>query len=189
MNRIQLRTFIEKLPLENVQWISYQSEPSARNSQPEFNAPCWYYIILAKHPPSAGFPSPSEGAVTIWGRKKIGRHGCPIFGCLWRPKFRVPPAPQFSGASGAPNGFKNLTRAMMIPNMCLVLKLDNGKVVSIANEQNHRITDRVTEPSSSVLVYRYICIYNKTISYLRPPISGLIQPLYANKLEMQLNKM
>ena len=39
---------------------------------------------------------------------------------------------------GAPNDFKDLTRAMRIPNMCLVLKLDNGKVVSIANEQNHR---------------------------------------------------
>ena len=35
--------------------------------------------------------------------------------------------------------------------MCLVLKLDNGKVVSIANEQ----TDRITEPSSIVLVYRF----------------------------------
>ena len=40
---------------------------------------------------------------------------------------------------------------MRIPNICLVLKLDNGKVVSIANEQNHR----VTEPSSTVLVYRF----------------------------------
>ena len=35
--------------------------------------------------------------------------------------------------------------------MCLVLKLDNGKVVSIANGQS----DRVTEPSSTELVYRY----------------------------------
>ena len=41
------------------------------------------------------------------------------------------------GACGAPNGFKNLTHFMRIPNMCLVLKLDNGKVVSIANGQNH----------------------------------------------------
>ena len=38
--------------------------------------------------------------------------------------------------------------------MCLVLKLDNGKVVSIANEQTDRVTDRVTEPSTTVLVYR-----------------------------------
>ena len=36
--------------------------------------------------------------------------------------------------------------------MYLVLTLDNGKVVSIANEQNHR----VTEPYTSVLVCRYI---------------------------------
>ena len=44
-------------------------------------------------------------------------------------------------AFGAPNGLRNLTRAMRIPNMCLVLKLDNGKVVSIANEQNYRQTE------------------------------------------------
>ena len=37
--------------------------------------------------------------------------------------------------------------------MCLVLELDNGKVVSIANEQNHRQIDRITEPSSTVLVH------------------------------------
>ena len=42
-------------------------------------------------------------------------------------------------------------RTMSIPNMCLlVCKFDNGKLVSIANEQTHRIT----EPSSTVLVYR-----------------------------------
>ena len=39
--------------------------------------------------------------------------------------------------------------------MCLVLKLDNGKVVSIANGQNHRHIDRITQPSSSVLEYRF----------------------------------
>ena len=40
--------------------------------------------------------------------------------------------------------------------MCLVLKMDNGKVVYVANRQNHRIT----KPSSTVLVYRYaLCIY------------------------------
>ena len=36
---------------------------------------------------------------------------------------------------GVPHSFKNLRRVMRIPNMCLVLKLDNGKVVSIANGQ------------------------------------------------------
>jgi len=46
--------------------------------------------------------------------------------------------PSGGGTSVAPNGFKNLTRSMRIPNMCLVLKLDNGKVVSIANEQTDR---------------------------------------------------
>ena len=34
--------------------------------------------------------------------------------------------------------------------MCLVLKLENGKVVFLENEQSAR----VTEPSSTVLVYR-----------------------------------
>ena len=51
------------------------------------------------------------------------------------------------GACSAPNSFNNLIRSMRIPNMYLVLKLDNGKVVSIANEQ----TDRFTQPSSTVL--------------------------------------
>ena len=56
--------------------------------------------------------------------------------------------------------------------MCLVLKLDNGKVVSIADEQTHRWT----EPPSTVLVYRLLKIerlrlhsikglYNYTDSY------------------------
>ena len=40
-----------------------------------------------------------------------------------------------------PNSFKNFRSAMRIPNMCLVLKLDNGQVVSIADEQNHRQTE------------------------------------------------
>ena len=50
--------------------------------------------------------------------------------------------PLSGGACDAPNGFKNLTRAMRIPIMSLVLKLDNGKVVSIANEQTESQTDR-----------------------------------------------
>ena len=40
-----------------------------------------------------------------------------------------------TAAFGAPNGFKNFCRAMRIPNMCLVLKLDDGEVVSIADEK------------------------------------------------------
>ena len=50
------------------------------------------------------------------------------------------------GAFGAPNGFQNVTRSMRIPNMCLVLKSDNGKVVSIANGQNHRQTESPNHP-------------------------------------------
>ena len=56
-------------------------------------------------------------------KKNWGVCGIPNFG---RP---------FSGAYGAPNCFKNFSCAMRIPNMCLVLKLNNGKVVSIAVEQ------------------------------------------------------
>ena len=68
-------------------------------------------------------------------------------------KFGAPAAPQISGAFVAPNGFKNFRWAMRrIPNMGFILKLDNGKVVSIAEEQ----IDRITEPPSTVLVYRYI---------------------------------
>ena len=60
-----------------------------------------------------------------------------------------------SGACGAPNDFTNLTRSMRIPNMCLILKLDNGKVASIANGQTHRMT----QPPSTVLVYRCVYVY------------------------------
>ena len=42
----------------------------------------------------------------------------------------APTAPHVSGAFGDLYGFKNLTHSMRIPNMCLALKLDNGKVVS-----------------------------------------------------------
>ena len=51
-----------------------------------------------------------------------------------------------SGACGAPNGFKKVTRSLRIPNMFLILKLDNGKVVSIANGQNHRWTESPNHP-------------------------------------------
>ena len=43
---------------------------------------------------------------------------------------------------------------MGIPNMCLVLKSDNGKVVSIANRQTESQNQGITEPSSTVLLYR-----------------------------------
>ena len=49
-------------------------------------------------------------------------------------------------AFGAPNDFNNVTRSMRIPNMCLVLKSENGKVVSITNEQNHRQTESCQHP-------------------------------------------
>ena len=50
---------------------------------------------------------------------------------------------RFWGTADAPNGIDNFRRAMKIPNMLTVLKLDNGKVVSIADEQtdgqNHTV--------------------------------------------------
>ena len=42
---------------------------------------------------------------------------------------------------------------MRIPNMCLVLKLDKGKVVSIANEQNHRQNHRTIQYRISIQIY------------------------------------
>ena len=56
--------------------------------------------------------------------------------------FRVPSAPLLGGAWGA-HSFKYYCRLMRIPNICLVLKLDNGKVVSIVNGQ----TDRQNHPA------------------------------------------
>ena len=108
-------------------------------------------VIRAKHPPWAGFLSPSMGAAPRAPPSK--RH-------LWETaalgggkraeieKIEASGRPTGSGDKfflkkvvfGAPDGFKNLTRFMRNPNMCLVLKLDNGKMVSIANGQNHRRT-------------------------------------------------
>ena len=68
----------------------------------------------------------------IWGTSPVGASAYAAVGGKKK---------EIWGTFGAPNGFKNVTRPMRIPNMCLILKLDNGKVVSMANEQNHRITD------------------------------------------------
>ena len=93
--------------------------------------------ILAKFPPSAGFPSPSGGVAP----------SAPRLVCLRRPF-----AAAFGGgkreintknwgAYGA-HSIKSFRRVIRIPNMYLVFKLDNGKVVSIAKgqteSQNHR---------------------------------------------------
>ena len=82
----------------------------------------------------------------------------------WASQEGSPSAP-FWGTCGAPNGFKNLTRSMRIRNMCLVLKLDNGKVVSIANGQ----IDRQTESHSHPVPYtdtlsRYIYIWTLIVT-------------------------
>ena len=58
-------------------------------------------------------------------------------------KFGVPTAPHYSGACGA-HSFKNFRRVMRIPNMSLVLKLDNGKVVSTQRKKKESL---VTKPS------------------------------------------
>ena len=80
--------------------------------------------------------------ISILANSRLRRH-------LWAPsaavketkknkKIGAPPASLSGGACGAPNGFKNVTRSMRIPNMCLILKSDNGKVVSIVNGQSDR---------------------------------------------------
>ena len=46
---------------------------------------------------------------------------------------------------------------MKVPNMCLVLKLDNGKVDSIADEQTHSVA------------YYNIDIYNLHATRFGPP--------------------
>ena len=88
----------------------------------------------------------------------LGAHFAPSSAVVEEKKIEAPMAPHISGACGA-HSFKYFRRVMRIPNMCLVLKLDNGKVVS-TNGQTDRITDRqnhrVTEPSSTVLVYRFM---------------------------------
>ena len=86
--------------------------------------------ILAKHQPSAGFLSPSGRAAPSAGASE-GKY----LGCRRRPKFIF-------------------RRVMRIPDMSLVLKLDNGEVITTANEQ----TDRITQPYSTVLVYRWLIL-------------------------------
>ena len=97
---------------------------------------CIVTKILAKHQPSAGFPSASGGAAPLG-------------------HFRHPPICETAAfgdgkrkeknkinwcAGGAINGFKNWTCVMRIPNMCLVLKLDNGNRITDRQResQNHR---------------------------------------------------
>ena len=91
-----------------------------------------YLHILAKQPPSAGIPSPSGEAVPPLGAVGAPSGETAAFGGGER---RIEGEKKNWGAMGATNGFKNLTCAMRIPNMCLVLKLDNMKVVSIADKQ------------------------------------------------------
>ena len=117
-----------------------------------------YIYILAKQLPWAAFPSPFGGAPPLgcprcpFGKpppkaavkekkkkKKWGARGASFgvagttFGGGKKNNIGAPTAPQ--------KVLQCFRRAMKIPNVCLVLKLDNGKVVSIAVEQTDRITD------------------------------------------------
>ena len=80
-----------------------------------------------KQPPSAAFLSPFGGTAPSAAVKK--KH--------W-------------GTWGAPTGFKYLRRATRIPNVCLVLKLDYGKVISIADDQKDGQTDKATQYGISI---------------------------------------
>ena len=86
------------------------------------------YSTTRELPPSAGFPSPTGG--TAPAAQRLGRPRRPLCAAFGSGKKRK----KNWGAYGA-HSFKNVRRVMRIPNMCLVLKLDNGKVVSISNGQ------------------------------------------------------
>ena len=62
------------------------------------------------------------------------------------------------------HSFKNFRRVMRIPNMCLILKLDNGKVVSIANEQTDRQNHRTIQYRISIY---YIDTYTVSVQFPR----------------------
>ena len=49
---------------------------------------------------------------------------------------------------------------MRIPNMCLVLKLDNGKVVSIVNKQTHPVDTTKKYALLQLKNYMYIVYIN-----------------------------
>ena len=87
---------------------------------------------------AGGAPVGLSAYATFGGDRKIKKKK---LGGLRHPKFRARSAPLLGGACSA-HSFINVRRVMRVPNMCLVLKLDNGKVVSIANRQtesrNHR---------------------------------------------------
>ena len=107
-----------------------------------------FRYVFQENKPDWDFPTQLYSRTAAFGGispalRRRGAFGT-TFGRLQRP-FRQPPPPaavkdRIWGGLGAPNGFKNVTRSTRIPNMCLVLKLDNGKKVSIANGQNHRRT-------------------------------------------------
>ena len=101
----------------------------------------------------------------IQRKKKFGRLKRATWGGSWRRLRRR--QIKNSGAFGAPNGFKNLTRSMRIPNMCLVLKLDNGKVVSIANEQ----TESCQHPAPYYNIDAYIHICPHLENFLPAPLT------------------
>ena len=123
-----------------------------------------YIYILTREIPAfqRPFGKPPPSASVKEKKKNWGAGGAPVGPSAYAalggekkklgPKFRAHPAPLSGGACGAPNGFKNVTRSTRIPNMCLVLKLYNGKVVSIANGQNDRIIDGQTDVTSSTVL-------------------------------------
>ena len=102
-------------------------------------------------PPGSEHPRPPWAPIwetTAFGsgkrkerEKKLGHQGCAT---------RSGGDKKNCGTCGAAEGFNNSTREMRIPNICLVLKLDNGKLISIAHEQtqNHPV------PHSNIDMYR-----------------------------------
>ena len=100
---------------------------------------------LAKHPPWVWFLSPSGGATPA----------APPLGRTQRPVSRLPLSAALK-KNKEKFAAENVRWVMRIRNMCLVLKLDKGKVVSIADEQNHIITESQTHtvPYQNTVPYR-----------------------------------
>ena len=114
----------------------------------------------------------SRNSLTLWGSgdfgatfrapsaRPLGRRRRPFpaaFGggkTKTNKKFGAPQTPLLGGTCGA-HSFKNFRRVMRIPNMCLVLKLDNGKVVSIVNGQTESQTHRTIQYRISIQMQKH----------------------------------
>ena len=94
-----------------------------------------------KHPPSAGFFSPSGGAVPV----------APPLGRLRRPFEKPPPKKRNWGARGRPTRSSSLRPVYEDSEYILGFKIGQRES-GFYSERTESQTDRITEPSSTVLV-------------------------------------